>query len=85
MEVVLTAKQRPDLEQLVAQATAPAQKVRRAQAVLWSARGRWRGNCSLAGVGGGSVADSPPVPRYRGRGLATRRKAGRKDHAVSGR
>jgi hypothetical protein len=31
-------------------------------------RGRGHGNCSaLARVGGGGVADSPPVPRHRGR------------------
>jgi hypothetical protein len=50
MEVVLTAKQRPDLERLVAQATAPAHEVRRAQVVLWlpqrgcSTTSRWTRN-----------------------------------------
>ena len=39
MVVGLTAKQRRELERLVARAAEPAQVVRRAQVVLWSADG----------------------------------------------
>jgi transposase len=84
MEVVLTSEQRRELEQLLAQATAPAQEVRRAQVVLWSAD-------AIAGM---EIArrlhmSAEAVSRIRHRfldtgvaGLATRPKAGRKDHAV---
>jgi transposase len=84
MELVLTAKQRRELEKIVTRATEEAQVVRRAQVVLWSA----------GGVGGAEIAKrlrlSPEaVSRIRRRflttgvpGLATQPKAGRKDHAV---
>jgi transposase len=84
MEVALTSEQRRQLEQLVAHATAPAQEVRRAQVVLWSADA----------VSGTEIArrlhvSAEAVSRIRHRfldtgvaGLATRRKAGRKSHAV---
>ena len=82
--MVLTAKQRRELEQLVARATESAQVVRRAHVVLWSA----------GGVAGAEIArrvhlSAEAVSRIRRRfletgvaGLATRPKAGRKDHAV---
>lgn len=82
--MVVTAKQRRALTQLVARAMAPAQEVRRAQVVLWSADG----------VEGAEIArrlhvSAEAVSRIRRRfleggvaGLATRPKAGRKDHAV---
>jgi transposase len=84
MVVVLTAKQRRELEQLVARAVESAQVVRRAQVVLWSADGG-------AGV---DIArrlqlSVEAVSRIRRRfletgvaGLATRPKPGRTDHAV---
>src|SRR6266850_7236154 len=84
MVVVLTAKQRRELEQLVARAAESAQVVRRAHVVLWSADG----------VAGADIArrlhlSAEAVSRIRRRfletgvaGLATRPKAGRKDHAV---
>jgi len=84
MVVVLTAKQRRELEQLVARAAESAQVVRRAHVVLWSAEG----------VAGAEIArrlhlSAEAVSRIRRRfldagvaGLATRPKAGRKDHAV---
>jgi transposase len=84
MVVALSAKQRRELEQLVARATESAQVVRRAQVVLWSADG----------VTGAEIArrvhlSGEAVSRIRRRfletgvaGLATRPKAGRKDHAV---
>jgi transposase len=84
MVVVLTAKQRRELEHLVARAAESAQVVRRAQVVLWSADG----------VAGAEIArrlhlSAEAVSRIRRRfldtgiaGLATRPKAGRKDHAV---
>ena len=37
--MVVTAKQRRELTQVVARALAPAQEVRRAQIILWSADG----------------------------------------------
>ena len=85
MVVVLSAKQRRELERLVERAAVPAQEVRRAQVVLWSADG----------VGAVDVArrlrlSAEAVSRIRRRfraggiaGLTTRPKAGRKDHAVS--
>jgi transposase len=84
MVVVLTAKQRRELEQPVARAAESAQEVRRAHVVLWSADG----------VSGVEIArrlqlSVEAVSRIRRRfvatgiaGLATRPKAGRKDHAV---
>src|SRR5882724_7578326 len=84
MVVVLTAKQRRELEQLVARAAESAQVVRRAHVVLWSADG----------VAGADIArrlhlSAEAVSRIRRRfvetgvaGLATRPKAGRRDHAV---
>jgi transposase len=84
MEVALTSEQRRELEQLVAQATAPAQEVRRAQVVLWSAE-------AVAGaeIAGRLHMSAEAVSRIRHRfrdtgvaGLATRPKAGRKNHAV---
>jgi len=84
MVVVLTAKQRRELEQLVARAAESAQVVRRAHVVLWSADG----------VAGADIArrlhlSAEAVSRIRRRfvetgvaGLATRPKAGRCDHAV---
>ena len=82
--VVVTAKQRRELTQAVARAVAPAQEVRRAQVILWSAEG----------IPGAEIArrlhvSAEAVSRIRRRydvggvaGLATRPKAGRKDHAV---
>src|SRR6516225_439321 len=84
MVVGLTAKQRRELEQLVARATDSAQVIRRAQVVLWSADG----------VAGADIArrlhlSAEAVSRIRRRflaggvaGLATRPKGGRTDHAV---
>jgi len=78
MEVVLTAKQRRELEQRVARAAESAQEVRRAHVVLWSADG----------VSGVEIArrlqlSVEAVSRIRRRfvetgiaGLATRPKAG---------
>jgi transposase len=82
--VKVRAKERQTLRALVARARAPAQEVRRAQVVLWSAEG----------VSGAEIArrlqlSAEAVSRIRRRfretgvaGLATRPKAGRKDHAV---
>src|SRR5438309_6956681 len=82
--VGLSAKQRRELEQLVARAAESAQVVRRAHVVLWSADG----------IAGAEIArrlhlSAEAVSRIRRRfvetgvaGLATRPKAGRKDHAV---
>jgi transposase len=84
MGVALTAKERRELERLVTQAVASAPVVRRAHVVLWSADG----------VSGADIArrlhlSAEAVSRIRRRfletgvaGLATRPKAGRKDHAV---
>jgi transposase len=84
MVMVLTAKERRELEQRVARAAESAQEVRRAHVVLWSADG----------VSGVEIArrlqlSVEAVSRIRRRfveagiaGLATRPKAGRKDHAV---
>src|SRR5262245_60083371 len=78
MEVVLTSEQRSELERLLAQATAPAQEVRRAQVVPWSADA----------IAGTEIArrlhlSAEAVSRIRHRfldtgvaELATRRKAG---------
>ncbi len=80
----LTAKQRRELETLVARATDSAQVIRRAHVVLWSADG----------VAGADIArrlqlSAEAVSRIRRRfldggvaGLATRPKGGRTDHAV---
>src|SRR5438067_7335509 len=85
MEVAVTAGQRRELTRVVAQAIAPAQEVRRAQVILWSADS----------VAGAEIArrlhvSAEAVSRIRRRfceggvaALATRPKAGRKDHAVS--
>jgi transposase len=82
--VKLRVKERRALRELVARALAPAQEVRRAQVILWSADG----------VVGAEIArrlhiSAEAVSRIRRRfretgvaGLATRPKAGRKDHAV---
>ena len=84
MVVGLTAKQRRELAQRVARAAASASEIRRVQVVLWSADG----------VSGAEIArrlqlSAEAVSRIRRRfvatgiaGLATRPKAGRKDHAV---
>lgn len=84
MVVGLTAKQRRELETRVARASEPAQVIRRAQVVLWSAEG----------VAGAEIArrlhlSAEAVSRIRRRfldggvaGLATRPKGGRTDHAV---
>ena len=84
MVVVLTAKQRRELAQRVARAAESAQEIRRAHVVLWSADG----------VSGAEIArrlhlSAEAVSRIRRRfvetgiaGLATRPKAGRRDHAV---
>jgi len=84
MVVVLTARQRRELAQRVARAADSAQEIRRAHVVLWSADG----------VTGAEIArrlhlSVEAVSRIRRRfietgiaGLATRPKAGRKDHAV---
>src|SRR5262249_8684973 len=46
-------------------------------------RDRGHGNCpALAPVGRGGVANSPPVPRHRGRGAGNAPESGRKNHAV---
>ena len=82
--VGLTAKQRRELEQLVARATESAQVIRRAHVVLWS----------TGGMAGADIArhlhlSAEAVSRIRRRfldggvaGLATRPKGGRTDHAV---
>jgi transposase len=83
--VGLSAKQRRELEQIVARAAESGQVVRRAHVVLWSAEG----------ISGAEIArrlhlSAEAVSRIRRRfletgvaGLATRPKAGRKDHAVA--
>ncbi|MEO8605160.1 MAG: IS630 family transposase [bacterium] len=82
--MAVTAQQRRALTRIVAQALAPAQEVRRAQVILWSADG-------VAGV---EIArrlhvSAEAVSRIRRRfvttgiaGLETRPKTGRQDHAV---
>src|SRR5919201_4997888 len=84
MVVELTAKQRRELEHLVARASESAQVIRRAHVVLWTADG----------VTGADIArrlhlSTEAVSRIRRRfldggvpGLATRPKGGRTDHAV---
>ena len=81
----LTVKQRRELERIVTRASESAGVARRAHVVLWSADG----------VPGGEIAQRlalsvEAVSRIRRRfidcgvvGLATRPKAGRKDHAVA--
>ena len=85
MAVGVTKKQRHELTQVVARATAPAQEVRRAQVILWSADG-------LAGaeIGRRLQVSAEAVSRIRRRfrdggvaALVTRPKTGRRDHAVS--
>lgn len=84
VEVVVTAKQRRELTQTVAKAIAPAQEVRRAQVILWSADG-----LQAAEIARRLQVSAEAVSRIRRRfheggvaALATRPKAGRKDHAV---
>jgi transposase len=84
VEVVVTAKQRRELTQAVAKAIAPAQEVRRAQVILWSADG-----LQAAEIARRLQVSAEAVSRIRRRfheggvaALATRPKAGRKDHAV---
>jgi transposase len=84
MVVALTGKQRRELEQLVARAADSAQVIRRAQVVLWSADGG-----AGAEIARRLQLSAEAVSRIRRRfldsgiaGLATRPKAGRKDHAV---
>lgn len=84
MVVELSAKQRRELKQLVARATESAQVVRRAQVVLWSAD-----DVTGAEIARRLQLSAEAVSRIRRRfvetgvaGLATRPKAGRKDHAV---
>jgi transposase len=84
MVVDVSAKQRRELTQIVTRAIAPAQEVRRAQVILWTADG-------IAGV---EIArrlqvSVEAVSRIRRRfvaggvdGLTTRPKTGRTDHAV---
>jgi transposase len=84
MVMGLSAKQRRELEQLVARAAESGQVVRRAHVVLWSADG----------IAGAEIArrlhlSAEAVSRIRRRfletgvaWLATRPKAGRTDHAV---
>src|SRR5438477_12036446 len=84
MVVRLSAKQRREVEQIVTRAAEAGQVVRRAHVVLWSADG----------ISGAEIArrlhvSAEAVSRIRRRfletgvaGLATRPKAGRKDHAV---
>src|SRR6201998_244894 len=83
--VAWSAKQRRELEQVVTRAAESAQVVRRAHVVLWSAEG----------IAGAEIArrlhlSAEAVSRSRRgllapgvAGLASRPKAGRKDHAVS--
>ncbi|TMA74813.1 MAG: IS630 family transposase, partial [Deltaproteobacteria bacterium] len=83
MEVAVTTAQRRELTQMVTKAIAPAQEVRRAQVILWSADG----------ITGTEIArrlqvSAEAVSRIRRRfcdggvaALTTRPKTGRKDHA----
>jgi transposase len=84
MVVDVSARQRRALTQIVKQASAPAQEVRRAQVILWSAEGS-----SGVEIARRLQVSVEAVSRIRRRfvtggveGLATRPKAGRKDHAV---
>jgi transposase len=84
MLLAVTAKQRRTLEEIVKRAAVPAQEVRRAQVVLWSAEG-----IEAAEIARRLRLSAEAVSRIRRRfldhgvaGLATRPKAGRKDHAV---
>lgn len=81
----ITAKQREELEKLVAQRSAPAGQVSRARIVLLT----WEG-LSGAEIAGRLAVTQEHVSRVRARyrqhgvaGLADRPKAGRKDHAVT--
>ena len=85
MAVGVTKKQRNALTQVVARATAPAQEVRRAQVILWSADG-----LEGAEIGRRLQVSAEAVSRIRRRfrdggvaALVTRPKTGRRDHAVS--
>ena len=82
--VWVSAQQRRQLTAVVAAATAPAQEVRRAQVILWTADG-----ISGAEIAARLHISAEAVSRMRRRfvdhgvaGLATRPKAGRTDHAV---
>jgi transposase/transposase-like protein len=82
--LALTPAARRKLEQLVARRNAPADHVLRARIVLMSASGK-----SGAEIAAGLGVSFVHVSRVRTRfieggvdGLATRKKAGRKDHAV---
>jgi transposase len=82
--VQVSAKDRRALRELVARAIAPAQEVRRAQVILWSAD-----NVAGAEIARRLQISAEAVSRIRRRfrdtgvaGLATRSKAGRTDHAV---
>ncbi|MCW5891120.1 MAG: IS630 family transposase [bacterium] len=84
MVVRVSAQQRRALTAIVAAATAPAQEVRRAQVILWTADG-----VSGADVAARLHVSAEAVSRIRRRfvehgvaGLVTRPKAGRTDHAV---
>lgn len=82
--ITLTAKQRRTLQGLVARASASAGVVRRVHVVLWSADGV-SGAEIAARLGLSAEAVSRIRRRFRDTGvagLATRPKAGRKDHAV---
>jgi transposase len=83
-QLVLTAAARRALEELVAKRDAPAQHVQRARVILMSASGK-----SNAAIAAGLGVSYVYVSNVRTRfieggvdGLATRKKAGRKDHAV---
>jgi transposase len=83
--LTLSAAARRELEQLVARRKAPAEHVQRARIILMSASGK-----SGAEIAAGLGVSYVHVSRVRTRfieggveGLATRKKAGRKDHAVS--
>src|SRR6266403_261613 len=82
--IMLTAKQRQSLERIVGRAANPAGVVRRARVVLLSAAGE-----PASAIAERLDLSAEAVSRIRRRfldagleGLATRPKAGRKDHAV---
>jgi len=84
MGVALSANQQRELTRLVAEATASAQEVRRAQVIQWTADGS-----SGVEIARRLHVSVEAVSRIRRRfrdtgeaGLATRRKAGRKGHAI---
>jgi len=85
MEVAGTTAQRRELTQMVTKAIAPAQEVRRAQVILWSAAGITATE-SARRLQGAADAVSRRRRRYCDgvvAALATRPKTGRKDHAVA--